>query len=167
MLQNCPHEKEIREMIEGVQWPVAATPELRAHVDSCRTCSDLALVAGAFRQARAEALPAAKLVSPGILQWRAQLRRRNTAIERLTRPLLGAQIFALAAVVAACVGFAAFEARHGVAWLAWLGQLSQGGLHLNILFSGGNELTWLVLFPALATLGLLGGVAVYMATDRH
>ncbi|MGA2570751.1 MAG: hypothetical protein ABSF23_09545 [Terracidiphilus sp.] len=167
MFQNCPHEKDLREMIARGQWPLTAGPEFRAHVGNCRRCSDLALVAGAFRQARAESLPAARLVSPSVLQWCAQLRRRNAAIERLERPLLGAQIFALAVALAACVGFTGFEARHGVAWLNWVGSLSQEGLHLSALFSTMPELTWLVLFPALATLALLGGVTVYMTGDRH
>ncbi len=118
MFQNCPNEKEVRELIESGQWPLAAAPELRAHVSECRACGDLAFVAEAFKQARAETLAAARLASPGVLLWRAQLRRRNAAVERLTRPLLGAQIFALAVTLLAGVGFAGFEARHGVAWFS-------------------------------------------------
>jgi hypothetical protein len=170
MPRNCPHEKEIRELIESGQWPLAAAPELRAHVSACRACSDLALVSETFRQARAETLAEARLVSPGVLLWRAQLRRRNAAVERLTRPLLGAQIFALAVTLLAGVGFAAFEARHGVAWLTWLEQLPQGAGRWDNFFSAslaGSAFTWMVLFPFFATLVLLGGVAVYMVMDRR
>jgi hypothetical protein len=171
MLQNCPHEKEVRELIESGQWPLAAAPELRAHVSECRACSDLALVSEAFRQGRSETMASASLTSPGVLLWRAQLRRRNAAVERLTRPLLGAQIFALAVTLLAGVGFAGFEARHGVAWLTWLQQLPQGAaLDWHNLFSASlanSGWAWMVLFPAFATLVLLGGVAVYMATDKQ
>lgn len=167
MLQNCPHERAVRETLARGQWPLGAAPELRTHVASCRACSDLALVAVAFRQARAEGFSAARLVSPGILLWRAQLRRRNAAIERLARPLLGAQVFALAVALSACVGFAAFEAHHGLAWLDWLRDFAPDGLRWSTLFSASPELTWLVLLPALATLALLGGVALYVATDRR
>jgi predicted anti-sigma-YlaC factor YlaD len=171
MPKNCPHEKEIRELIEGGQWPLAASPELRAHLGECRTCSDLAVVTEAFQNARIESIAAAKLASPGVLLWRAQLRRRNAAVERLTRPLLSAQIFALVVTLVAGLGFVGFEARHGLAWLTWLEPLPQGvGLHSDNLFSAslaGPGWTWMVLFTALATLVLLGGVAVYKATDRQ
>ncbi len=105
-----------------------------------------------------------------MLLWRAQLRRRNAAVERLTRPLLGAQIFALAVTLLAAVGFAAFEARHGIAWLTWLEQLPQGAGRWDNLFPAslaGSAFTWMVLFPSFATLVLLGGVAVYMVMDRR
>lgn len=164
MLQSCTHEKALRELVERGQWPLAAPPDLRAHVEACCTCSDLVLVAGAFRQARADALPAVLLASPGILIWRAQLRRRNAAIERLTRPLIGAQLFALAVVLAACAGFLVFEARRGA---GWLGSLSQGGFHLGTLLSSGSASIWMVLFFAFATLALAGGLAVYLTADRR
>jgi hypothetical protein len=171
MPKSCPREKEIRELIEGGQWLLAASPELRAHVGECRACGDLALVAEAFQNARIESMAAAKLASPGVLLWRAQLRRRNAAVERLTRPLLGAQIFALAVTLLAGLGFVGFEGRHGLAWLTWLEQLPQGVRpHWDNLFSAslaGSGWTWVVLFTALATLVLLGGVAVYKATDRQ
>jgi len=57
MLRACPRDKEVKELVERGQWPVAAAtaPELRAHVDGCRSCGDLVLVAMAFQNARAEA----------------------------------------------------------------------------------------------------------------
>jgi hypothetical protein len=169
MLKNCPHEKEVRELIEGGQWPLAASSELRAHVGECRTCSDLALVARVFQNARIETMAAAKPASPGVLLWRAQLRRRNAAVERLTRPLLGAQIFALAVTLLAGLGFMGFEARHGLAWLNWLEQIPQGvGPLWDNLFSASvtsSGWAWMVLVAGLATLLLLGGVAIYKATD--
>src|SRR5580693_232629 len=104
-LKSCPHEKEIRELVARGQWPVAAEPDLRGHVAGCRCCSDLVLVAGAFQRARAESVAAARPGSPGALWWRAQLRRRNAVIERISRPLFGAEIFALAVALLAGLGF--------------------------------------------------------------
>jgi hypothetical protein len=111
------------------------------------------------------------------LLWRAQLRRRNAAVERIGRPLLGAQIFACAVALFAAVGFAGFEARSGVAWLTWsywqdwFAQLPQAAVaQWDSLSSGslaGSAWSWMVLVPALATLVLLGGVAVYFATDKQ
>ena len=52
ILNPCPREKEVKELLEQGHWPGACAPELRAHVSACRDCSDLALVSEAFRTAR-------------------------------------------------------------------------------------------------------------------
>lgn len=169
--QPCPREKEIRDLFAHGKWPQAATPELRAHINECRSCSDLVLVTESFRQARAAAIAAARPGSPGALWWRAQLRRRNAAVERLTRPLLGAQIFALAVTLLAGIVFAVIEARNGIAWLDWLQQLAQStATHWDQLRTTGTlDPTWgvSVLLPALAALALLTGVAAYFAMERE
>jgi hypothetical protein len=175
-LTPCQHEKEVRQLVARGQWPAACTPELRAHVSGCRACGDLVLISEAFQNARVESLAAARPVSPAVLLWRAQLRRQNAAMERIARPLLGAQIFACAVTVLAALGFAGFEARNGVEWLTssywhdWLVQLPQAAAtQWDSLSSGslaGSGWTWMVLVPALATLVLLGGLAVYFATDK-
>jgi len=177
MLTSCPHEKEVRQLIASGQWPAACPPELSVHVSTCRTCSDLVLVSEAFQQARAESLAAARPIPPAILMWRAQLRRRSAAMERMARPLLGAQIFACAVAVFAAVGFAGFEARSGVEWFTWsfwrdwFVQLPQAAAsQWQSLSSGGLTGaggSWIVLASALATLLLLGGVTIYFATDKQ
>jgi hypothetical protein len=182
-LGSCPREKEVKELVERGQWPVAAetAPELCAHVTACRNCNEVVLVTTAFRQARTEAAGEAKIGSPGVLWWRAQLRQRNAAVERIGRPILGAQIFALAVNVALAVCFVAWQARHGAGWLTWpfwsnwFAQLPQTAtVHLGSLWplalsgSGwGYVLTPMVLIPALATLALLGGVVVYLASEKQ
>jgi hypothetical protein len=175
MLLTCPREKEVKELVERGQWPQACAPELREHVDGCRSCAELALVTRAFQSARAEAAGAANPGSPGVLWWRAQLRRRNAALERIGRPILGAQIFALAVNLLLAVAFVVWQARHGLAWLTWLEQLPQtAALRLDSLwpsdlFGSGlsSVLTPMVMIPALATLALLGGVVVYLASEKQ
>jgi len=133
---SCPCEKEIRDLVERGQWPQASPPELRNHAAKCRTCADLVLVAGAFQRSRTATIAAARPVSSGAIWWRAQLRSRQQAFERMQRPLIGAQVFSLAAVLLTIVGFIAFEARHGLAWLDWLGKASQSAeLHAGSLSS--------------------------------
>jgi hypothetical protein len=176
MLRTCPRESEIAELVARGQWPQASPQELRDHVSACRACSDMALVAGAFQRARMETFAAAgsgteKLSSAGALWWRAQLRRRNAAVERIGRPLLGAQIFALAINLLVVLGFLGFEARHGIGWLDWLEGLPQAAtLHLADLSSpgpAGSGWGWLLLAFAAATLALLAGLAVYLASDKR
>lgn len=175
-LTPCPYEKEVRQLAARGQWPAACTPELRAHVSGCRTCGDLVLISEAFQNARVESVAAARPVAPAVLLWRAQLRRRTAAMERIARPLLGAQIFACAVTVLAALRFAGFEARNGAEWLTWsywqdwLVQLPQAAAaQWDGVSSGslaGSEWGWVVV-SALATLVLLGGVAVYFATDKR
>jgi hypothetical protein len=169
-LVSCTCEKEIRELVESGQWPLAAPPELRAHTSSCRACADLVLVAGAFQRARAATIAAAKPDSPGAIWWRAQLRSRQQAFERIQRPLMGAQVFALVALLLPIVGFAAFEARNFPGWLAWLGKLSQSAqLHAGDLSStstSGSASGLIFVVVAAAAFALVAGVAVYFATER-
>jgi hypothetical protein len=176
MLSTCSRENEVKDLVARGQWPQASPQELREHVRGCRGCSDLALVAGAFQSARAETVAAAHTVSSqfgsaGALWWRAQLRRRNAAVERIGRPLLGAQIFALAVSLLAAIGFAAFEAHHGIAWLDWLEDLPQSAtLHLADLSSSGlldSGWFWLVAVSVAATLALLAGAAMFLGTDKQ
>ena len=177
ILRTCPREKEVKELVERGQWPVATAPmpELRAHVGGCRSCGDLVLVTAAFQQARTEAAGEARIGSPGVLWWRAQLRRRNAAVELIGRPILGAQIFALAVNVALAVGFVVWQARHGFVWLTGLKQLPQtaaaylGSLRPTGLFGSGfgSLLTPVVVISGAAALALLGGVAVYLAAEKQ
>ena len=168
---SCPYENEIRELVAHGQWPQAATPELCSHVSACRSCGDLALVSEAFLQTRAATIAVARPGSPGVLWWRAQLRRRNAAVERVTRPLLSAQIFALAITILAGLGLTTYEARNGVAWLDWFQQFAQStATHWDQWRTTGTlDPSWglLVVLPAITTLALITGVAVYMATDRQ
>jgi len=177
MLTSCRHENELRELMARGQWPAACPPDLRAHLSGCCACGDLVMVSEAFQQARVDSVAAARPVAPAVLLWRAQLRRRNAAVERIGRTLLGAQIFTFAVSVVAALGFAGFEARGGAEWTTWnywsdcLAQLPQAAAsQWGSLSSGalaGSGWSWMLLASALATLLLLGGVAVYLATDKQ
>ena len=166
-LRYCSHEKEVAELLSRGQWPQACAPELRAHISACRACGDLVLVTETFQRARADEAGAMIVTSPGALWWRAQLRRRNAAIEHVGRPLLGSQLFALAILLVLAAGFMVSQLRPGLPGLTWLEGLPLAhGLHLEVLwpsalFNSGWSL--LALIPVLATLALLGGVALYLA----
>ena len=170
-LLQCPREQEIAALLACGQWPLAAPADLRAHAAQCRSCTELALVTSAFRAARATAAANAPLVSPGILWWRAQLSRRNAALERVTRPILGAQIFAFVICIAVAIGFAGSHAMHSLNWIASLRQIVRApSIDLARVwpssFAGSASATWVVAL-ALATIALLGGAAVYLATSQE
>ncbi len=164
----CTRERELAEMLDRGHWPDACTAELRAHVAQCRSCRDLVLVKQAFRADRAAAASVARLEAPGVLWWRAQLRRRNAAIERIGRPILGAQIFALAISLIAAVLYLAWQARRGFDWLAWLQQIPRA-LHFESLLPQALQDSpweiWVVLSAAM--LLLTSGVIVYLASSER
>ena len=168
-LGACGREKEVAEMLARGHWPEAASGELRIHVEGCRGCRDLVLVKQAFRAERTALAGRARLEPPGVLWWRAQLRRRNAALAQIGRPILGAQIFSVAVTVAAAIFYLAWQVKRGYGWLAWLQQFPRA-LHLEALLpdalSKYPSETWLV-FSGLAMLAVMSGVIAYMASEKH
>jgi hypothetical protein len=162
---GCTREKEVAELLDRGQWPQASPEELRAHAGACRSCSELILTKQAFRQARAAAMSMPTLPSPSALWWRAQLRKRNEAIERINRPILGAQIFALAIVALAAVGGLLWQLRHGFDLADWFRQVHLDTLWPSSLgnFAGG---LWFVV-PVLAALAIVSGLVVYFASEKQ
>jgi hypothetical protein len=171
ILKPCPRAEELRHHLALCQWPQAAPAELRAHAAACRSCADLALLTETFQRARTASAASAPLTAPGTLWWRAQFRRRQAMAERIARPILGAQILAIAVNVALLVGLLVYQARHGQGWLFGPTQLPQAdAFHFNQLWTSGLfNFGWspIVTIPALATLVLLSGVAVYLATEKQ
>jgi len=167
-LTTCNRDHEVAQALSAGYWPEACTGELRAHVAACPGCSQRILLSQAFRRERAAASAQPRLESPGVLWWRAQLRRRNAALERLGRPLLGAQIFAVAIALVAAAAFFASQAKNGLGWIAWLVDVPRS-LHLEALLptslqnASGAALVAVVL---LAILAGLGGFAAYVSSDK-
>lgn len=168
-LGACSREREVSELLSRGHWPQACAPELRAHVGGCRRCGDLVLVTEAFHRERAVAASAARLQSHGLLWWRAQLRRRNAAIERISRPFVGAQVFALVVTVVAAAAIFVSQARHGLGWMSWLGEIPRA-LRIDAFWSTALprlEGSFWFLIPAVATLLFLSGVVVYLTSEKQ
>jgi hypothetical protein len=169
-LRPCTRQPEVQELLTSGHWPHACPADLRSHLAGCRWCADLILVTHAFQQSRAAAAAQAQLPAPGAIWWRAQVRRRNAAVERVGKPILGAYVFALSMTVLVAVVFAISQARHGIRWLDWLGQSQDSTTHfqwLNSFTLSSSGWSLAVLIPVLATLALLGAVAVYLTAERQ
>lgn len=169
-VRRCPRQPEVQELLARGHWPHACPVELRSHLADCRSCADLTLVTQAFGRSRATAEAQAQIPAPGAIWWRAQLRRRNAAVERVGKPILGAYVFAILMTVLVGADFAISQARHGIRWLDWVGQSQDSAAHFQwlsalMLSSPGWGLT--VLIPVLATIALLGAVAVYLSLERQ
>ena len=166
----CSRQREVTELLARGHWPHACPPELRAHLADCRSCGDLLLVTQVFQQSRQRAVGEVRLPQAGAIWWRAQLRRRNAAIERVSRPILGAYIFALSFTLVVAAAIAISQAKHGLRWLEWFGQTSSTALRADSLlpsawFNAGGTLA--ILIPVLATAALVGALVVYFAVERQ
>jgi hypothetical protein len=165
-LEGCARESELKQTLASGQWPQAVSDELRAHVRGCRNCREQVLLATAFLEARSASISAARVGTPGLVWWRAQLRRRTQAVERVVKPLLGAQIFAFAVMLVAALGFAGVYLRWQEDLLSWLQGLPQAvaGRFSDLSSAGGAG--WLLPLVLLSVLALFGGAVVYFSSER-
>ncbi|MGO9340222.1 MAG: hypothetical protein ACLPY1_22230 [Terracidiphilus sp.] len=158
--RTCTRQTEVQRLLDQGHWPHACPAELRAHLNGCRLCAELVLVTRAFQQSRAATAAHVKLPAPGAIWWRAQLRRRNAAVERVGKPIFGAYVFALSITVLVAAVFAITQARHGLRWLE-----ASESFHPVAWFGAGGSL--LVLISVFAMVALVGAVLVYIAAERH
>jgi hypothetical protein len=138
-------------------WPEACEVELRTHVEGCRACGEMVMLTESFRAAREDAAAMARPVPASLVWWRAQLRRRQAAMEQVSRPIWGAQIFAVVVSLCAAVGL--------VGWLVERGDLRDFGVGLSL---SSMKASW-GLLPVAACVGalcLLGAVVVYLTLER-
>jgi len=136
-------------------------------VDACGNCSDLVLVTQTFQRARTESECAAPGGSPSLLWWRAQLRRRNAATKRVSRPITIAQAFAWLITVIVGVVFIVSQYRGGLRWASWWSELTPPrALHSLPIASGQVDWDLLLLISGFGLLGLLSALVVYLASEK-
>ena len=164
-IRTCPYETELAQALKAGHWPDGCTPELRAHVRLCRNCSELVLVTQAFQQARSESGAAAPADVAGLLWWRAQLRRRNAANQRTSRPISIAQGFALFVNATVAFAFAAWQYHHGLRWASWWSELELARV-LHRLDIGSRLDGSALLICGLGMLALLSGLVVYLVSEK-
>jgi hypothetical protein len=168
-MNTCPHETEIQAIVRSGHWPDACEPELREHVKVCSHCAGQLLVLHAFQSARAEAVQAARIDPPSLLWWRAQLRRRNDALQRVSRPITTAQIFALCISLSTVAALLISQLRKGWNWSSWLPDSSSVSHFDPLSFFTAVETDWglLLLLSGFGTVVLLSVVVLYLASDRN
>lgn len=165
----CSREKELEATLRQGYWPHACDPGLRTHVQGCRDCQDLVLVAQVLQEAKSHSEEAVPLHSPGLLWWRAQLRRRNEAIQRVTEPLtFTAKIGLVGMLAALCVGV--WQWNRFADWRNFFQGLSGSSVsHLAEFWrtlSGGSVWMAIVVLAGLGTLALFSGWALYLLREE-
>jgi hypothetical protein len=161
----CSHQEKLALELRQGRPPEVWDKELRAHVAACRSCSDLLLVAQSLQQDRISTVNAAQVASPGALWWRAQVRLRNGAMERVTRPIAVAEKFALISITAVALALIVWKRSQFLGWLLGLADLPHAGTlpAAPSLIDG-----WTTLFMAagLGTVAICAGLAMYLLRDE-
>jgi anti-sigma factor RsiW len=159
---GCSSLDEVRHALFQGHWPAGCAAELREHVEGCSRCSQEILVTQHFRLARTEAMEAARPGVASLLWWRAQVRWRNTVLERAERPVVAAQLFALVIIVAGIVGAIASH---------WYNLLEHALAVRNApewsLTALRGEWGLAPLVLALGLVAMLGGLVVYLTAERR
>jgi hypothetical protein len=114
----------------------------------------------AFRTLRATTATTAPQLAPGLLWWRAQLRRRNEALRQIEQPLLAAELLALVLVLGSSVGLVVVAARSGAPWLL-AAQRSIVAPWVALF-----QTPWTMPLAAAALLTLLGAAIALLACDK-
>jgi hypothetical protein len=161
---KCSHHEEVRALLMQGHWPDACAADLREHVAACRECSEMVLVTAALRKAREVSAGRARLEPASLIWWRAQLRKRQAAMETVRRPIWGAQIFAIAMTLSVALGVVAFEARRGDGWRGWIAAMAQMGTSFSTVKANLNLLPVAV---SVAMLLFLCGVVVWLTAERE
>ncbi len=87
MTCECEREQDVLDAILTGRWPARCDEELRAHLNACALCSDLAAAAVAIVDQRDGAWSQAHVPTAGVVWWRAQLRSREDAARAAGRPV--------------------------------------------------------------------------------
>jgi len=102
----CPRESALWTAIAAGRWPDAADADLRAHVESCASCRDVAVVAVALARDAQDLRHASTPPSSAIVWWRAQMRARQEAARAADRPITIVQAIAIACAAGLFLGLA-------------------------------------------------------------
>lgn len=118
---ECEFEEEVLAAAMQSRWPDRISAELRAHVDSCAICHDLADVAAAISDTNDEMRATVSLPDSGRMWWTAQLRARREAVEAASRPITAAHVIAFACaagLAGACFGATSAWFQSALKWIA-------------------------------------------------
>jgi len=164
ILRPCSHENDVLQALKDGHWPEGCAPELRAHVETCPSCSDLVLVTNVFQRAKDESRNQPPSGSPGLIWWRAQLQRRHAATRSVSQPITVAETFALVVNLIVAVVFIGSQYDHGLRWKSWGLTPSRVLHHFSAGFVDWNLA---LLIPAGGLLVFLSCLALYLASEKH
>lgn len=114
-MKTCGRHEELTQALRSGHWPQASPSSLREHVVACKACSEHVRLTTAFTAARASAMRLAIPQSPGLLWWKAQLRRRREAMEKIERPAIALPTATITASLVLLLGVLLTVRKH-IGW---------------------------------------------------
>jgi len=169
-LPFCPHEERVAELLREDKWPSAADPALRTHAGNCSRCSDVVLAVQALQQGRSARMLTAHAGSPYYLWWRAQLLRRNSTVERITKPLIWAERFALICMLCVAGGFVFWQWGQITEWIGGMSGIFDSQYLPNTIWLPSTVKSNLIIYSLLAVLAAIagiGGLTLFMSGEKE
>jgi len=96
---ECAREQDVLDAIAARRWPARCDQELRDHVAFCSICTDFVAVVGPLTDARDDIWPDIQVPTSATVWWRAQLRARQEAERKASRPITVVQVAASVAAL--------------------------------------------------------------------
>ena len=168
-LPFCPYEEKVVELLRRDSGLESADPKLTAHLKTCSRCGDILLTSRIFKQGHSERMLQAHTGSPHFLWWKAQLRLRNSTIEKVTKPLALAEKLALACLLCIVAGIGYWQ------WQAlgrWIDRISNS-FETETLWNApwfqaalGGSLIGYSALAGIAVVAGIGGMALLKARHR-
>jgi hypothetical protein len=162
--EYCEREQDVLDAVSSGRWPARCDEELRAHVNVCVVCSDLAEVAAAVIEDRDAAWSHAHVPSAGIVWWRAQLRAREDAARAAGRPVAFIQGVAASVALWLIVSLVrALPVEYLSSWRTWVGSVLPNFTFTMADVARVTAAVPLVVFILVAVWLVLAPVAIYFA----
>jgi hypothetical protein len=117
---DCTCEAEVLEALQTSRWPDACDEALRSHVECCDGCTELVTLSLALREDRRALMQDASVPSSAIVWWRAQMRSRREAAEKVAQPMTAIQGLAgacAAGLLVAAAGYYTPAFRRAAEWV--------------------------------------------------
>lgn len=175
-LHECPHERDVLDLILAGRWPDRCDPDTVVHAAGCDVCRVVVAIAMAMREDEARLECEANAAAPRhhgvvpdatLVWWRAQLRAREDAARKAARPIAMVQGIGIGIGLVAAVSLG----RASWPWIrAYVGGASAGVMDLvaRSAAASGAAITAAPLWLTVSIVAALiaAPVAVYAALGR-
>ena len=169
---ECPREQDVINAIVTGQWPDRCEASLAVHAAECAVCKELVEVTSVMRLDREGLHEEMSLPSAGQVWWRAAIRARLEASQRVAQPF--SWIFGVSMACAAGLAIAvvqllwspvqlAWGSSSPSAWGAWLGLGELVRLLPTLKDLAPLTTTGMLVFLAATACLLLAPLALYFA----